>query len=626
MFKAMNHVNFENVLYLVDFMKSLMQRGKGHTQYRIFLITLILLVIMPIFVFYSIINYNETELRTISSFESLRQHNENEITNSIQLVDAGLKIFEKSLEDEMKDGFDIFLVAYNSSGEDPSLMNLTAIKEVIGDQYDLYIINASGVIIATTYEEDLGLDFRIFPEFYEDITLLREGNSFAADRITTETRTGLLRKYSYMPTPDHQYLLELGLVSDEFKDCLDDLNYLDIAQQQEELNPYLISVRIFDRHTFLIGDPGFQPTNETKTIILDVYTNKESYDFTNATDGTLVKYFLVDLYDDKYPGDDSRVVELAFDMRLITNSLNNILISHIFFSSIIACVICFSTILLVNYLVKPIDKIIKGVNLIADGNLDHKIDIKTRTELKSLAESINEMSAAQKQSQESLKKNEKVLREVKRKEELYHTMSGHFVRNDLQKIIVIQEILLASIKFEKEIEKMIEETIQICFRSSKTIETVNQIFSVLKTPKQVKKHSLLQLIETSVSPLELPVMIESETIDIEILTNKSFFSDMILNFLRFFPKTDTNKIKFFGVRSESKYSLVIQDIESKPIPTQDGNVLSTDINDNWEPLGYYICITYASAIINYYGGTMEINPLEPKGNRFHIHFHPDLIM
>ena len=71
-------------------------------------------------------------------------------------------------------------------GATPSTMNLTDLKHELGDEYDVYIINESGIIEFTSYEPDRGLDFKKIPYFFEYLTRIRNSEGFFPDRIVQE--------------------------------------------------------------------------------------------------------------------------------------------------------------------------------------------------------------------------------------------------------------------------------------------------------------------------------------------------------------------------------------------------------------------------------------------------------
>ena len=126
-------------------------------------------------------------------------------------------------------------------------MNLTGIKHDLGDQFDVYIINESGVIEFTSYEPERGLDFKKVPYFFEYLTRIRNSEGFFPDRVLQEQKgEGKLRKFAYMPTPDHHYLLELGFAKSSFPSELSIVQYKKAVDLIASANPYIERVRIFN--------------------------------------------------------------------------------------------------------------------------------------------------------------------------------------------------------------------------------------------------------------------------------------------------------------------------------------------------------------------------------------------
>ena len=77
---------------------------------------------------------------------------------------------------------------------------------------DIYIINEKNVIAHSSYEVDIGLDFdHTAPDFSNYLNRVRTSGTFVADLVDAEQRTGKIRKYSYIATPDQKYIIELGV-------------------------------------------------------------------------------------------------------------------------------------------------------------------------------------------------------------------------------------------------------------------------------------------------------------------------------------------------------------------------------------------------------------------------------
>jgi sigma-B regulation protein RsbU (phosphoserine phosphatase) len=91
--------------------------------------------------------------------------------------------------------------------------------------YDIYIIDRNGVITNTTYEKDLGLEFyKIDDEFKVYFEKIWASKKLNIDRLGGEMSTRKIKKYSYCPTRDGKYIIELGAYSkdaDRMKERVD---------------------------------------------------------------------------------------------------------------------------------------------------------------------------------------------------------------------------------------------------------------------------------------------------------------------------------------------------------------------------------------------------------------------
>ncbi len=385
-------------------------KGRKTIPLRFYLAVYILILIIPILILLSVIDYLNS-LQDLSSSEALlRVQAENEIVNTIRIVDSAYKMFEKTLEDDMRQAFKPFLEAYKKAGGNPSKIDLESLKEQLGGKMDLYIINKDAEVIYSTYETDIGLQFGQFPEFVKYLETIRKGNSFSADRISPEVRTGILRKYAYMPTPDHQYILELGLVSDEFKNIIDELNYVKIGTRLLDVNPSLSSVKIFDRAGNLIGNPEFEPGRKTLQRVRIVYSRREDMEFVDKDTGTVVKYLFIDLADPNYATDVSKIVELVYNNLLMQHKLKSKTVYHISISLLTILLAIILTPIVAGKMTRPIKAIVHDVDKIAKGDLEHRVKTRTKTELTTIERSINSMVKTLQEKIESEKKTEEKLR------------------------------------------------------------------------------------------------------------------------------------------------------------------------------------------------------------------------
>ncbi|MDO9326907.1 MAG: histidine kinase, partial [Methanoregula sp.] len=221
----------------------------SHRSRSFFFYLLIAMVLLTVIVvgLMSLNNFLTTHDLIDENYAHTQSQTEQNIIATIHLVDASFTLFDNSLNTEMHQGLDRVMQEYHHAGNDPAKMDLDAIRYELGDQYDIYIINESSVIEYTTYQPELGVDFKEIPYFNEYLSRIRNSEGFFPDRIVREEQGGgALRKYAYMPTPDHRYILELGLSGSAFSKERVALNSHDIINSLAANNPSIEQTRIFD--------------------------------------------------------------------------------------------------------------------------------------------------------------------------------------------------------------------------------------------------------------------------------------------------------------------------------------------------------------------------------------------
>jgi hypothetical protein len=212
--------------------------------FTLYLLLAVLLAMAPVIYLISFAGYTGVRQELEADTEDLRGQTEYGTALTINLVDAGLRLFDDTLNREMREGFGPFVAEYERAGRDPGAMDLFRVKEELGGRMDLYIVNESGVIEYTTYPPELGYDFKEIPAFYDRITDIRLNGAFSDDRVVPELATGVLRKYAYLPSPDRRYLFELGLAAPEFWQQRAALNCADTVREVADNNPYVSEIRI----------------------------------------------------------------------------------------------------------------------------------------------------------------------------------------------------------------------------------------------------------------------------------------------------------------------------------------------------------------------------------------------
>jgi two-component system sensor histidine kinase ChiS len=457
-----------------------------------------LLLIIPILITMSVFDYLNAKNDLVYAYRMLQQQTESNIINAIKLVNSGYNMLDKLTNEDMKDAFVTFIDAYQMAGRDPSRMPLSDLKKQLGGKMDLYVISADGIVKYTTYTNDLGLDFKKWPDTFLFLTAVRNKNEFADGGFGTEARTGRIRKFAYMPTPDKKYVLELGLTHDQFAKWTGDLDIEKITTRLKTLNTALNQVRIFSRHGHAIGDKDYKPNAETIDIIKKVYETKIPEEIKDKERKRDTRYIFVNLKEEEnMSSDPSRVIELTYNTRLIDESLSRSASFHVLLSIISIVLSIIFTFIISAWITKPIQRIVKSVNLIAEGKLEHRIEVETNNELKLLKQSITKMVNTMLLSINKIEQQNNKLTKLDKLKDDFLSNTSHELRTPINGIIGIAESMIEGATGSLP-QKAIQNLSMIVFSGSRLFHLVNDILDFSKL-----KH---QNIVLQIKPIEIKVV------------------------------------------------------------------------------------------------------------------------
>jgi PAS domain S-box-containing protein len=381
-------------------------------SYSVILLLYMILLVLCVVGFMTVNDYLYTKNNFDRESLLLQVQTEQNIIEAMRLKDVTWNIYDETLDDQMKKGLTLVLLEYNLSGNEPSRMDLTRAKKSLGDNYDIYVINESGVIIETTFAPELGMDFKTVPYFYEYLAKIRMSEGFFADRIVRDKLGGgKLRKFAYMPTPDHKYIAELGFAGTTF----DELNqYLDDQTQIEKIvsvNPYVEQFTVYNSMGRRLDNNSY-PEKSVQDYLNEVIKNRKNLEVADPEHAQTIRYLFVDLKVDKYGSDPSRVVQITYSIRLIQDALNQLIYFHLILGILIISIGCAIAFVLSQRITRPIKEIVDDVNIIARGDLKHRIDATQSTEFGILENSINMMVGSLKDSIKQVKEGEILRREM----------------------------------------------------------------------------------------------------------------------------------------------------------------------------------------------------------------------
>ncbi|MFK2825432.1 GGDEF domain-containing protein [Bacillus sp. B190/17] len=175
---------------------------------------------------------------------------------SLHTIDKAYYLFDNEIVLKMKENSDKLVSLYERNPKVEE-WDLQALKKELG--MDVYIINEYNRIIHSSLQEDVGLDFRLCcKEFSNLLDQRRKGNKFTHDGMDIQQKSGAIKKYSYVPTPDHKYLIELGYSLDD-EEIFKQFNFLKVLAELESTYPSIYKIQIYNSEGFLLGE---QPVNK----------------------------------------------------------------------------------------------------------------------------------------------------------------------------------------------------------------------------------------------------------------------------------------------------------------------------------------------------------------------------
>lgn len=347
------------------------------------------------------VSYLAAQQEIREDFAILENNTGNNAVESVWMVNTGLELVDESLDPPLNRSLLLVRDAYTGTGSNATAMDLPALRDGIAGDFtgvvDIYIFNADGIIEYSTLPEMRGVDFRNYPDFYRELTRIRLGSDFTADPVVRSVQNasdtsvkGTLRKFAYLPSPDHRYVFEIGVESEEFSDVRSRLSYQKMAERLMAVNPDLEGIRVYDFYGNVAASAG-TPGEEGKVHALNAIADRAGFSVTDDSEKTRTRYIFVDLRDPRAASDASVVVELRFSSQRLDRALAGLVCKYLvigIFAILMGIVLAFA---LFRKLTGAIRAIVEDVGIVAGGDLAHTIRSVDTTEFAELETGINTM-------------------------------------------------------------------------------------------------------------------------------------------------------------------------------------------------------------------------------------------
>ena len=165
----------------------------------------------------AVLNYINTKQILNNAIIEKNKIISDQIKHILELQDVALANIESRYDAEMEYYSNQLVNYYFDNTDNIEHVDLNKIRMDIGmdsTSEDIYIINKEGIIINTTFEKDKNINVFTFGADYKAFILgIFNDSKFIAEKFTIEGVTRKIKKYTYIPTLDKQYIIELGAYS-----------------------------------------------------------------------------------------------------------------------------------------------------------------------------------------------------------------------------------------------------------------------------------------------------------------------------------------------------------------------------------------------------------------------------
>lgn len=367
--------------------------GKKTTIFKQLILNVVIPAVIAL-VILAVLNYQNTHRLLINSFIEKNNIISQEITKVMEFQDQAFEILDEDLSDQMRDYSEILVNNYFASTDGIVEADLGAIRDELGmlpGLEDIFVISREGIVVNTTFLVDTNLNlFEIGEEHKNYLLQVFEEGRFLNEQFTIERRTNRPRKYTYQPTLDGEYIIELGVYSEKADEIIQfiETTKRDIVNNQES---------ILDVELFFMADTMFSLNKEStvlevhREILADRFALMDTVSVSGIEAGKKVNYtfmFMERANSELYAGSVIRIItDRSEEQKLIRNELVKFLI--MFGLTTLAVVLL--TYRKTRVITNPIKNLVQNVNRITNGHLDERADVVGKNEITELSEQFNLM-------------------------------------------------------------------------------------------------------------------------------------------------------------------------------------------------------------------------------------------
>ena len=356
-------------------------------------------VVIPVVVallFLGVYNFRSTRIMLQEHRETRNFLISDELIQVLKFQDITLSVIEEKFNDELEAVSNEITQKHLVSPSQFKGVNLKELRKTLEldpSLYDIYIIDTSGVVINTTFDKDLGLNFFSFGKEHEMyIRHIFQDGEFVSEKFTIEGSTRRLKKYTYQPTLCGDYIVELGVYSPMADEVINIIKkMLDEAASKHN--------NILSAELFMNADDPFSLTktdvieDEEKDFLKQRFVMKDSVTVERRENKRFLSYQYIYTQSDDSELYKGSVIRIVSDR---TDEIRAEVIRLVIFIFIFAIVLSLIIVLIyrkTKVITNPIKKLVEHVNRVSSGNLSERADVMGSIEIVTLSRRFNKMIA-----------------------------------------------------------------------------------------------------------------------------------------------------------------------------------------------------------------------------------------
>lgn len=369
-------------------------------------------IVLPVVTAVVSTGYLITSRMLTQQIQATRERIEISLGQTLRLADRGTALAGSVLEMFERPALARFNEVYAAAGSVDEI-DLAALRDELreyvpsqlAEEIDLYIIDRSGIVVATTYETDLGLDFSQYRSFFSSIEALFDEGGFRTDDLRPEIITGSIRRFSYLRTDDARYILELGISAPvlaaelaEFGESAEALvaegwqlvTGIQLYTSEGTAVDSLLAPTVGSPVATIGPDPHDTPLDHPALVAEALQTN-EILRYSSNDGNTLYSLIPVRINRASSLEPTDRVIEVAFDLTSSRALLQRLLVGYVFGALGFILVALILGLRLVHRMTFPLIAITEEIAAIGAGDLDRRIETLASGEVGILKDSVNTM-------------------------------------------------------------------------------------------------------------------------------------------------------------------------------------------------------------------------------------------